>query len=201
MRLQGRILTRQSQAPAFMRMSGLNTSRGWTMVRFSEPVDTTLIPMSLCLASRPQMRNCSRSRPANNGRRMATAPSDVWTDSAAGMGSALPNQRDTISRDAIFPNRAHWPSTVRGTERAINGHVRLLLKLCSSPTLHQPRVGRNEGGGTGLSQRAGLEGRRPARRGPGRPVRCSPATGRTHWGLSSTQAGRYRGVSVRVGKE
>jgi hypothetical protein len=107
------------------------------------------------------------------------APSDVWTDSAA--GRARPS-RTSVTRyrgTAVFPNRAQWPSTVRGTERAINGHVRLLLKLCSSPTLHQPRVGRNEGGGTGLSQRAGLEGRRPARRAPGRPVPCSPATGRT----------------------
>ena len=64
-------------------------------------------------------------------------------------GAALTHERDAISRDAVFPNRAQWPSTVRGTERAINGHVRLLLKLCSSPTLHQPRVGRNEGGGMG----------------------------------------------------
>jgi hypothetical protein len=99
-------------------------------------------------------------------------------------GTALTHERDAVPRDTVFPNRAQWPSTVRGTERAINGHVRLLLKLCSSPTLHKPRVGRNEGGGTGLSQRAGLEGRRPARRGPGRPVRCSPAPGRTHWGLT-----------------
>jgi hypothetical protein len=95
-------------------------------------------------------------------------------------GTALPHQRDAIPRDTIFPNRAHWPSTVRGTERAINGHVRLLLKLCSSPTLHQPRVGRNEGGGTGLSQRAGLEGRRPHGRKacPGAPrTRVVPTGG------------------------
>ena len=51
-------------------------------------------------------------------------------------GAALTHERDAISRDAVFPNRAQWPSTVRGTERAINGHVRLLLKVCSSPTLH-----------------------------------------------------------------
>jgi hypothetical protein len=92
-------------------------------------------------------------------------------------GTALAHERDTVPRDSVFPNRAQWPSTVRGTERAINGHVRLLLKLCSSPTLHQPRVGRNEGGGTGLSQRAGLEGRRPARRGPGRPAPLLPGHG------------------------
>ena len=50
-------------------------------------------------------------------------------------GTALTHERDTVPRDAVFPNRAQWPSTVRGTERAINGHVRL-LKVCSSPTLH-----------------------------------------------------------------
>ena len=94
-------------------------------------------------------------------------------------GTALANEGYTVPRDTVFPNRAQWPSTVRGTERAINGHVRLLLKLCSSPTLHQPRVGRNEGGGTGLSQRAGLEG------GDTEGLsRCSPDPGRTHWGLT-----------------
>jgi hypothetical protein len=92
-------------------------------------------------------------------------------------GTALAHEGDAVPRDTVFPNRAQWPYTVRGTERAINGHVRLLLKLCSSPTLHKPRVGRNEGGGTGLSQRAGLEGRRPARRGPGRPVPLLPSPG------------------------
>ena len=51
-------------------------------------------------------------------------------------GTAFTHERDTVPRDAVFPNRAQWPSTVRGTERAINGHVRLLLKVCSSPTLH-----------------------------------------------------------------
>src|SRR5574340_898255 len=116
-------------------------------------------------------------------------------------GTALADQRDTVPRDSVFPNRAQWPFTVRGTERAINGHVRLLLKLCSSPTLHQPRVGRNEGGGTGLSQRAGLEGRRPARRGPGRPAPLLPGPESYPLGAhSSTQAGGYAGASVNGGK-
>ncbi len=94
-------------------------------------------------------------------------------------GTTLAHERDTVPRDRVFPNRAQWPSTVRGTESTVNGHVRLLLKLWSSPTLHQPRVGRNEGGGAGLSQRAGLEG--GDRHGGDREglPRCSPASGRT----------------------
>jgi hypothetical protein len=38
--------------------------------QLSEPVDTILIPMSPCFASRPQIKNCSRSRPANKGWRI-----------------------------------------------------------------------------------------------------------------------------------
>jgi hypothetical protein len=110
--------------------------------------------------------------------------------------TALANEGHTVSGDPVFPSRAQWPSTVRGTERTVNGHVRLLLKVCSSPTLHQPRVGRNERGGTGLSQDTGLNARRPRR-----PVPCSPATGRTIWELefSSRMVSCAERVQKRTG--
>ena len=65
-------------AAAFMRMSGLNTSLGCTMAKVSEPIETMLIPMMRCLASSPQTRNCSRSKPSKHGRSKVAAATDVW---------------------------------------------------------------------------------------------------------------------------
>ena len=67
----------QIQATAFIRINGLNTSRGCTMAKVREPIDTTFTPMMLCLASSPQTRNCSRSSPAKSGLRIAAAVAEV----------------------------------------------------------------------------------------------------------------------------
>ena len=67
MRSKDGILTRQIQAAAFIRISGLKTSRGWTIESVSEPMETTLTPMMPCLASSPQTRNCSRSTSRKQG--------------------------------------------------------------------------------------------------------------------------------------
>ena len=61
-----------------MRMRGLNTSRGWTMAKVNEPIETILIPMMRCLASSPQTRNCSRSKPSKQGRSKVAAAIEVW---------------------------------------------------------------------------------------------------------------------------
>ena len=106
MRLQGRILTRQIQAPAFIRMSGLNTSRGWTMAKVSDPVETTLMPMSPCFASRPQIRNCSRSNPANRGRRIAAAL-QLIDDAVAFVIAGQENVRDISRQMEPFPPDYH----------------------------------------------------------------------------------------------
>ena len=50
-----------------MRIAGLNTSRGWTMLRVTDPMLTVLMPMTACLASRPTTMKCSRSSPSKSG--------------------------------------------------------------------------------------------------------------------------------------
>jgi hypothetical protein len=44
-RISGRVIVRTNPGAAFIRISGLNTSRGCTMANVREPIETMLTPM------------------------------------------------------------------------------------------------------------------------------------------------------------
>jgi hypothetical protein len=104
-----------SQAAAFITINGLKTSRGWTIDSVSVPTDTTLIPITRCLASSPQTTKCSRSNPSKQGRNIDRARARILNEFRR-QGALRPHRRaspDTEEPDTALLSRwipmADWP--------------------------------------------------------------------------------------------